>query len=205
MGESCCHNKSDSLKKLAEKQRKVLWIVLVINGSMFFVEYFWGLIIHSQALMADSLDMLGDALAYASTLYVIGMSNTAKIRSSQFKAILMIALGVSVFIKTAHNLMNGFVPSENIMINVALIALVANIASLLLLTKHKNDDINFKSVWICSRNDIVSNISVIIAAVTVGFVKHSWPDIVVGLGIALLFIKSAIDILKDGAKELKTI
>lgn len=202
MADSCCHNKSESLKNLAQKQRKVLWFVLVINALMFFVEYAWGLISHSQALMADSLDMLGDAFAYASTLYVIGMNNRAKARSSQFKAWLMIFLGLSVFAKSVYSLFFGFMPTEKIMLSVALVALLANTFCLWLLNKHKNDDINFKSVWICSRNDIISNSSVIIAALLVGFFHQPWPDLVVGFGIALLFLKSAINILKESAVAL---
>jgi cation diffusion facilitator family transporter len=202
MGESCCQNKCDSLKSLADKQRKVLWIVLAINGFMFFVEYFWGLYAHSQALMADSLDMLGDAFAYASTLYVVGMSNYAKARSSQFKAWIMIALGLSVFAKTIYSFYYGHQPLSVTMFVVAFIALIANAFCLWLLTKHKNDDINFKSVWICSRNDIISNSSVLIAAFFVSYLNTAWPDIVVGLLIAFLFLKSAVNILSDSAEVI---
>lgn len=202
MGASCCENKSDSLKGLVKKQKKVLWIVLALNAIMFFVEYFWGLFAHSQALMADSLDMFGDALAYASTLYVISMSLQAKARSSQFKAWIMIILALSVLVKTAYSMMYGFVPMEKVMLVVAISALTANAFCLWLLSKHKNDDINFKSVWICSRNDIISNSSVIVAAILVSFVQHPWPDIVVGLGIAALFLKSAIEILKESSEVL---
>jgi cation diffusion facilitator family transporter len=202
MGASCCENKCDSLKGLVQKQKKILWIVLSINAVMFFVEYLLGFFAHSQALMADSLDMFGDALAYASTLYVINMNLRAKVRSSQFKAWIMIFLGLSVLAKTVYSMMNGFVPTEKIMLSVALMALAANAFCLWLLSKHKNDDINFKSVWICSRNDIISNSSVIVAAILVGLVQHPWPDIVVGLGIAVLFLKSAIDILKESSEVL---
>jgi cation diffusion facilitator family transporter len=202
MGESCCRNKCDSLKSLADKQRKVLWSVLLINAFMFFVEYFWGIYAHSQALMADSLDMLGDALAYASTLYVIGMSNFAKARSSQFKAWLMIVLGLSVFAKTLYSFYYGHSPKDHIMLVVAFVALIANAFCLWLLTKHKNDDINFRSVWICSRNDIISNSSVLFAAFLVGYFKSAWPDILVGFLIAALFLKSAFGILTDSTEVL---
>jgi len=202
MGQSCCENKCESLQGLAEKQRKVLWTVLTINALMFFVEYFWGLYAHSQALMADSLDMLGDALAYASTLFVVGKSNVAKARSSQFKAWIMIVLGLSVLGKTFYSLYFGHKPLEFTMLLVAAIALLANSFCLWLLGKHKNDDINCRSVWICSRNDIISNSSVLVAAFLVNYFNSAWPDIVVGALIAFLFLKSAFGILHDSAEVI---
>lgn len=200
MSKTCCDSKSEDLKHLRKGQKRILWIVLIVNTVMFLVEYSWGLWANSQALMADSLDMLGDAMAYASTLFVVERSDLAKVRASQFKAWLMIILGLSVVVKALYNFWSPELPHQNSMIILALIALTANGYCLWLLTRHKDDDLNFKSVWICSRNDIVANLAVIMAAILVGYFSSAWPDLIIGLGIAVLFIKSAIGILQ-AAKE----
>ncbi len=197
MGSSCCQAKEEDLKGLVKKQKKVLWAVLIINAVMFFVEYFWGIYSSSQALMADSLDMMGDALAYGSTLFVIGGSLTAKAKSSMFKSIIMIVTGLTVLGKTLYQFFVLAAPKEQVMLIVAIIALVMNGLCLYLLTKHKDDDINFKSVWVCSRNDIFANSSVILAAVLVWFGWGPYPDLIIGLLIALLFMNSAVGLLKE--------
>lgn len=201
MSKACCDSKSDDLKFLRAGQKRVLWIVLVVNAVMFLVEYSWGLWANSQALMADSLDMLGDAMAYASTLFVVERGAGAKIKASQFKAWLMIVLGLSVVLKAIYHFMAPQLPHQNSMLALAVIALVANAYCLWLLTRHKNDDLNFRSVWICSRNDIIANLAVILAAILVGYFSSAWPDLIIGLGIAILFIKSAIGILQEAKRE----
>lgn len=197
MGSSCCQGKEEELKGLVKKQKRVLWVVLAINSIMFFVEYAWGIYSDSQALMADSLDMLGDALAYGSTLFVIGGSLTAKAKSSMFKSLIMIATGLTVLGKTLYQFFVLDSPKEQVMLTVAIIALAMNGLCLYLLTKHKDDDINFKSVWVCSRNDIFANSSVILAAILVWIGWGPYPDLVVGLLIALLFMHSAIGLLRE--------
>lgn len=198
MAESCCSNKEEDLKSLASRQAKVLWIVLTINFTMFLAEFLFGWISDSTALIGDSLDMLGDALAYGSSLYVVNRSLSAKIRASRFKAYLMIILGLTVFGRAIYRFLFQVVPEVEIMSILGIMALLANLICLVLLTRHKNDDINFTSVWICSRNDIVANVSVLLAAFLVFRLQSAWPDIVVGLGITLLFLRSAFGILKDG-------
>lgn len=200
MADSCCTNKEQDLKSLASKQAKVLWIVLAINFVMFLAEFLFGWISDSTALIGDSLDMLGDALAYGSSLYVVKRSLSAKIVASRIKAYLMIILGLIVFARAVYHFLFQVVPEVEIMGLVGVIALIANLICLALLTRHKNDDINFTSVWICSRNDIIANFSVLIAAFMVYQLQSSWPDIIVGFGITLLFLRSAFGILKDGNK-----
>ncbi len=202
MGSSCCDNKSEDLKGLAKSQSRVLWIVLVINLMMFFVEFLFGYFSHSQALMADSLDMMGDALAYASSLYVVSLGATAKAKASIFKSVLMLLTGLGVLAESIYNFYNPTVPEHQTMTIVAFIALAMNALCLYLLTSHKNDDINFKSVWICSRNDIVSNISVIIASFFVYTYNSHWPDLIVAVGITLLFMKSSLSVFTEARQEL---
>lgn len=202
MGSSCCDNKSEDLKALVQSQSRVLWIVLAINLTMFFVEFIYGYISHSQSLMADSLDMLGDALAYASSLYVINLSLKAKAKASIFKALLMLFTGLAVLIESLYSFYNPSLPAHQTMGMVALVALVMNAFCLYLLTRHKNDDINFKSVWLCSRNDIISNVSVILASFLVFTFKSHWPDLIVAVGITVLFIKSSLSVFIEARKEL---
>lgn len=202
MGSSCCDNKSEDLKALVKSQSRVLWIVLAINLTMFFVEFIYGHISHSQSLMADSLDMFGDALAYASSLYVINLSLKAKAKASIFKALLMLFTGLAVLIESLYSFYNPSLPAHQTMGMVALVALIMNAFCLYLLTRHKNDDINFKSVWLCSRNDIISNVSVILASLLVFTFKSHWPDLIVAVGITVLFIKSSLSVFIEARKEL---
>lgn len=206
MGDTCCHNKTEDLKILAEKQVKVLWIVLLINLMMFLVEFGYGLYFESSALTGDSLDMLSDSIAYGSSIFVVGRTDLAKARASTLKAYLMIAMGLMVAGQAFYRLFFDAFPVPIGMGLVGVIALVANIICLFLLSRHRSDDINFSSVWICSRNDIIANISVLIAAGLVALSGTRWPDIIVGFGIAILFLKSAFFILnevREGGKVFK--
>jgi len=203
LAEACCQKKSEDLKHLAKKQARVLWFVLIINLVMFFVEFSSGIRFESLALTGDSLDMLGDAIAYGSSLFVIGGTITAKARASALKAYLMMALGLFVAGRAVYRVFFEAFPSATAMSVVGVLALVANIICLLLLSRHKNDDINFSSVWICSRNDIIANTSVLLAAGAVVLTGTRWPDLIVGLGIAVLFLKSALFVLSEARKSVQ--
>ncbi|OUR96940.1 cation transporter [Halobacteriovorax marinus] len=203
MSKSCCQAKGEDLKLLAQKQKKVLWAVLIINAAMFFVEYISGFLSNSQALMADSLDMLGDSFAYATSLFVIGGTLRSKVKASQFKALLMVILGVSVFLRVGYRFIYNLPPVVSTMTVIGVIALVANLCCLFLLTRHKDDDINFSSVWICSRNDIIANTLVLVAAYLVHILHSPIPDLVVGLVVTWLFLKSAFSILAESKKQLQ--
>jgi cation diffusion facilitator family transporter len=164
---------------------------------MFVTEFAVGIIADSTALLGDSLDMLGDSLAYGSSIYVVRKGIKEKRLASKFKAWLMILIGLSILGRAIYRVIYPNIPEFDLMSIMGVIALLANLICLFLLTKHKDDDINFKSVWICSRNDIVANSSVLIAAALIYLYKVQWPDLVVGLGITFLFLKSAIGILKE--------
>jgi len=201
MADSCCSNKESEMEGLASRQASVLWIVLIINGIMFFAEFLFGWLSNSTALIGDSLDMLGDALAYGSSIYVVNRSLDSKISASRFKAYLMIFLGVLVFSRAVFRFIFQVVPEVEIMAIIGLTALVANLICLALLTRHKDDDINFASVWVCSRNDIIANTGVLFAAAFVYYFKASWPDLIIGLIITILFLRSAAGILKEAKKQ----
>lgn len=198
----CCQSKSCDLAKLRKEQSKVLWIVLAINALMFLVEFSGGIMARSLALTGDSLDMLGDAIAYGSSLYVINKGRTAKAWSASLKGSIMLASAAAVLGQAVWKLANPTQPEVTLMSGVTLLALLANTACLVLLTRHRSDDINMSSVWICSRNDLIANTSVLAAAGLV-YVTHSpWPDFIVGLAITALFLKSGIGVLRSARKEL---
>jgi cation diffusion facilitator family transporter len=200
---SCCEDKGSEIAKLRHEQGKVLKIVLVINALMFFIEFSSGWMARSSALMADSLDMLGDALVYGFSLFVLHKGKSGRATAALLKGILILAFGIGVFAEVVLKIFSDIVPVAQTMGGIGFLALVANLTCLFLLMKHKNDDINMRSTYICSRNDIISNSGVIVAAILVQFMSSKWPDIVVGFIIAILFLKSAWQILVESIEELK--
>lgn len=193
---SCCEDKSCALDALKQKQSKTLKIVLAINLIMFFIVFVSGLLANSTALLSDSLDDLGDAITYALSLYVVYRSNQAKSKVALLKGYLILVAGLFVLSQVIYHLLVPTVPIFQTMGMIALLALIANIICLILLTKHKNEDINMSSVWECSRNDIATNLSVIIAAGLVWLTRAGWPDILVGFVLSMLLIKSSIGVIK---------
>jgi cation diffusion facilitator family transporter len=200
---SCCENKGDELKQLRSRQSRVLYIVLAVNASMFLIEFTAGWIASSTALLADSLDMFGDASVYALTLFVLYRGPRARAGAAMVKGGFMLLFGLVVVADAIRKLLMQEVPDANWMGAVAALALVANGYCFALLYRHRSDDINMRSTWLCSRNDLMANTSVIIAAVLVAFTSSLWPDILVGLAIAALFLHSAQDVIRDALREWK--
>lgn len=199
----CCEDKACALDALRVRQSSTLKTVLAINAVMFVVELVAGLIAGSAALLADCLDNLGDALTYALSLYAVSRSPRIKAKVAIFKGTLILFAGIFVLLQVSYHLFVPIVPIFKIMGIVSFIALLANGTCLFLLWKHKEEDVNMSSVWHCSRNDIASNIAVFVAAGAVWLTNAGWPDIVVGLGLAVLFLMSAIKVLKAAVIELK--
>jgi len=199
---SCCDKKACDLEKVPKGQAKVLWIVLAINLVMFVVELTAGWLSDSLALTGDSLDMLGDSIAYGASLYVINMGQSAKARSAALKGVIILVSAVAILGTAIYRTMNPEIPQFSIMTVVGLAALAANAVCLVLLTRHKNDDINMSSVWLCSRNDIISNTAVLTAAGLVWYLASPWPDLIVGIALTALFVKSAVSILQGSRREL---
>ena len=205
MGQSCCENKKHELVKLRESQAKVLKIVLVINLIMFFVEFAYGYISKSSALMADSLDMFGDAAVYGFSLYAINKAAIWRSRAGLAKGLIMALLGTFILGEVIVKVIMGTVPQSQMMTMIGSIALVANFACVVLLFKHKADDINLRSTWLCSRNDIIANIAVIAASGLVAITGSAMPDVIVGLGIAFLFLRSANSVIKEAKEEITSL
>jgi cation diffusion facilitator family transporter len=201
--DGCCQAKEQELSTLRGKQKSVLTLVLVINALFFVVEAAAGLLANSTALLADSLDMLGDSLVYGFSLYVLWRSAEWKATAALLKGAIMAAFGIAVLLEAVHKLISGVLPAAEVMGIVGLLVLLGNGFCFLLLFRHRSDDINMRSTWLCSRNDIIANVAVLIAALGVKLIGSSWPDILVGGAIAALFLRSALTVLREGFGELR--
>jgi len=199
---NCCDNKAEELACLRIRQKSVLKMVMTINLVMFITEFTAGVIARSSGLLADSLDMLGDAIVYAFTLYVLDKNMRWRASAALLKGLIITAFGLGVFIEAALKVFTNMVPTATTMGWMGALALAANSTCLLLLMRHRHDDLNMRSTWICSRNDIISNVGVILAALGVGWTGTKWPDIAVGLAISGIFLKSAFPILAESAAAL---
>ena len=186
--DACCEESSSTLSILRERQANVLKLVLAINASMFLVESTAGLVAGSAALLGDSLDMLGDSLVYGFTLYVLHRSPAWRARAALLKGIIMLLFGVGVLFVVATEFLSGEVPSAEMMGAVGALALAFNTLCFFLLFRHRSDDLNMRSTWLCSRNDIVANVAVLAAAGAVSIFQSAWPDLLVGVAVAFLFL-----------------
>ena len=199
---ACCDHdvKFDGVSKA---YKRVLWVVIVINAAMFLVEMSAGKLAGSQALQADALDFLGDAMTYGISLAVIGMSLKVRATAAIFKGISLLAMGLWVFGSTVYQIFVLGVPKAEIMGLIGFMALAANVASVLLLMRYKDGDANVRSVWLCSRNDAVGNVAVMVASVAVWFTATAWPDLIVAVIMSGLFLRSAQLILAQAWQEYK--
>lgn len=193
----CCTNAGCGIEKLRLRQSRTLKTVLGINGGMFLVEFAAGLMAGSTALLADSLDMLGDALVYVFSLYVVARNDVWKAVSAMLKGGIMALFGVFVLAQAGYKLLNPATPQFETIGVIGLLALAANAVCLSLLWRHREEDVNMRSVWLCSRIDIIANTSVLLAAFGVWVAGSQWPDVVVGVGIAVLFVRSSVRVLRD--------
>jgi Co/Zn/Cd efflux system component len=183
--------------------RKALWIALIVNAAMFLVELAASLGSGSVSLLADSIDFFGDAANYAVSLAVLGMAATIRSKASILKAACMGAFGIFVLARTAWAASTGAAPEPMVMGVVGLVALAANVGVALMLYRYRTGDSNARSVWICSRNDAVGNVAVILAAVGVFGTGSAWPDLGVAALMALLAISGAWTVLRQARGELR--
>ena len=202
MSKECCQaDKVDLTKEQNKSLAKVFWIVLAINLVMFFTEVTGGYLAHSNALLADSLDMLADVFVYGLSLYALTRGHQAKVTASLVKGILMAVLGIVVVGEAIYKIFNPIIPTAETITIIGGIAVVANGLCLLLLMKYKNTDLNTKSAWICTRNDVMANVAVIAAGFLVAYFGSMWPDIIIGLGIAFIVLQSSVGIIKEALQH----
>lgn len=199
----CCEDKACAIEALQERQGATLKAVLGINAVMFVVVLVAGILAASTALLADSLDNLGDALTYGLSLYAVSRGARSKARVALFKGVLILGAGLFVLGQVIYRIMVPAVPVFEAMGVVSILALIANGICLALLWKHRKEDINMSSVWECSRNDIASNLAVMIAAAAVWLTQAGWPDLAVGFALACLFLRSAVRVLSGAMTALR--
>jgi cation diffusion facilitator family transporter len=184
------------------KFRRALVIVIIINFVMFGVEMMAGHISGSQALMADALDFFADGITYSISLIVIGMSLRVRSLAALAKGISLLLMGLWVMGSTVYDVFLIETPKAEIMGAIGFMALVANVASVLILMRWRDGDANVRSVWLCSRNDAIGNVAVMLAALGVFGTGTGWPDLLVAGVMACLFTNSAIKIIKQSKTEL---
>ena len=188
---------------VSRRYRTILWIVIGINAFMFVFETGASIAADSMALRADALDFLGDSLTYGLTLIAIEHSLRWRAAAALFKGVTLLAMGLGVLGSTVWQVLIAGVPDETIMGLVGLLAFTANAASVLLLLRYRDGDANVRSVWLCSRNDAIGNLGVILAAGAVYHTQTAWPDLVVALLMSLLFLHSAFLIIRQARGELR--
>lgn len=181
--------------------KRRLWVVIALNAMMFIVEMSAGHLAKSQALQADALDFLGDALTYGISLAVIGASIRVRTNAALAKGVSLLLMGLWVFGSTMYRVLYVGVPEAQIMGVIGFLALLANLASVLLLVRYKDGDANVRSVWLCSRNDAIGNVAVMLAAVGVWGTASGWPDLIVAAIMAGLFLSSSFQIIKQALRE----
>jgi len=200
---SCCENKSCEIEALKARHGRVLWTVLAINAAMFFIEGAAGLVAHSTALLADALDMFGDALVYAFSLFVLHRSARWQAGAALAKGTIMLLFGLGVLAEAGWKMLHPVLPDAPVMGAVGALALAANLVCFFLLYRHRGDNLNLRSTWLCSRNDLFANTGVLIAAAAGYALASRWPDIIVGVSIAGLFLHSSYDVLRQAWRALR--
>jgi len=197
----CCDNDC-AVDAVSGTQRKTLWAVLAINAVMFLVIAVASVYGRSTALLADSLDNLGDALTYGLSLYAVSRGAATKARVALFKGWLIFLAACAVGLQIVYRLIVPGTPVFEVMGAFSLLGLAANSLCLYLLWRHRHEDVNMSSVWECSRNDIMANLSVFVAAGAVWLTGSGWPDMVVALGLVWLLLRSSNRVITSAMAAL---
>ena len=204
MADDCCASACGTTQSLNDPRwRRILWIALVVNAAMFFVEMGAGATADSRALQADALDFLGDAANYAVSLAVVGAALTWRARAALLKSLFMLGFAAWVFGSAILAFVNGTTPDPATMGAVGALALAANVSVALLLYRYRTGDANMRSVWICSRNDAIGNLAVMLAALGVLGTGGAWPDLIVAGVMAALALTGGVQVLRHALSELR--
>jgi Co/Zn/Cd efflux system component len=195
----CCHGKGEELERIALHKdiRRVLVVVMMLNAMMFVLEFGAGLIADSAALMADSVDMLGDAAVYGISLYALDRSLRWRAGMALAKGGFILILGLGVLVEIGLKIVWGHPPASGLMLIFGAMALVANLSCVGLLWPYRQHDVNLASTFECSRNDVIANLGVIAAAFLVSLTASPWPDVAIAAIIAFLFFRSALRVVRD--------
>lgn len=205
MADNCCESACGSKSALNDPRwRRALWIALGVNAAMFAVEFVAGSAADSRSLQADALDFLGDSANYAISLTVASMALVWRARSALLKGLTLLAFGTWVLATAILAVVNGAAPQAETMGIVGAMALAANVGVALLLYRFRTGDANMRSVWICSRNDAIGNVAVMIAALGVFQTGSAWPDLLVAGIMAALAISGGWQIVRQARDELRS-
>ena len=202
---ACCDHDIHEEELKVSKFRTVLWIVFIINFVMFVVEFGTAFFANSVSLQADALDFMADAMTYGVTLMVLGSSLRVRASVAMLKGISMGVLGIWIYARTAYNAQAEIVPLATVMGTVGFVALIANVVSAVLLFKFRSGDSNMRSIWLCSRNDAIGNVAIMIAASGVFALESGWPDFIVATLMATLSTIASVQIIKQAREELKAV
>lgn len=200
MSAECSHSHAAFDGMATEYQRR-LWIVIAINAAMFVTEMAAGHAAGSKALQADALDFFADAITYAISLWAIGRHMTTRANVALAKGASLFLMGLYVLVTTLWQFITHGLPAAEIMGMIGFLAFAANLVSVLLLKRYKDGDANIRSVWLCSRNDMIGNIAVICASAAVWITASGWPDLIVALYMGSLFLWSSVQILQQAWRE----
>jgi len=182
----------------------VLRVVLAINAIMFCIEFIASTMARSTALMADSIDMFGDASVYALSLYTLNRGPRWRAGAALAKGALILVFGLWVLVEVGLNLLYGVTPMASIMVGIGVLALTANLTCLALLWGFRREDLNMSSTFERSRNDVIANVGVLVAAASVWVADSGWPDIIVGLLVAALFLRSAVHVVRQALPQFRS-
>jgi cation diffusion facilitator family transporter len=199
----CCDDKSCEITVMRTQHGRILWVVLFINAAMFVVEGWTGMLAHSTSLLADALDMLGDALVYGFSLFVLARSARWQAGAAVAKGGFMLLFGLGVLGEALYKIWHPIMPGVETMGVIGALALVANLVCFFLLYRHRSANLNMRSTWLCSRNDLIANVGVLIAAAGCYLLTSRWPDMLVGVMIASVFLHSALDVLRPSLQALR--
>ena len=198
--QNCCASQAGHH---SAKYRKALWIVLVLNLTMFFVEVVMAVKSGSTSLLLDSLDFLGDSANYMISLIVLPMALSYRAKASMVKGLTMGGFGLFILITTIYRAFYGEIPGHDQMSVVGALALVVNVTALAVLLNFRDGDSNMRSVWVCSRNDAIGNVAVILAGVAVYFFQSKYPDLIVAFVLAFLALQASREIISRAWGELR--
>jgi len=201
--ESCCSGGVPVFDGVDPRYKGVLWTVIAINGVMFLTEMIAGRLAGSQALKADALDFLADSVTYGLSLAVIGASPRTRATAALLKGLSLSLMATWVMGSTIYQTLILGLPRAELMGGIGGLALAANLASVLLLMRYKGGDANVRSVWLCSRNDAIGNVAVMVAALGVWSTSTAWPDLAVAALMAGIFLTSSLQILRQAWTEYR--
>ncbi|KLK94776.1 cation transporter [Microvirga vignae] len=203
-GDACgCHGGVPVFDGVDPRYKRVLWTVIALNAAMFATEMVAGHLARSQALQADALDFLGDTVTYGLSLAVIGASLRTRATAALFKGLSLSLMALWVLGSTIYQVLILGLPKAELMGGVGVLAFMVNLSSVLLLMRYKDGDANVRSVWLCSRNDAIGNVVVVLAALGVWGTATAWPDLAVAALMAGLFLSSSVQILRQAWHEYR--